>query len=62
LWHVDPLLGNNHEISIYAMVVTKQQPINSYRNDVFCAVCAEMLLAVQVSGVSRVELVGELLR
>jgi hypothetical protein len=35
LWHVDPLLGNNCEISSYTMVVTRQQPVNSNRGTMF---------------------------
>jgi hypothetical protein len=39
LWHVDLLLGNDHEISCYTMAITMQQQ----RNSVFCVVRAEML-------------------
>jgi hypothetical protein len=35
LWHVDPLLGNDYEISSYTMAITRQQPINSNRRTVF---------------------------
>jgi hypothetical protein len=54
LWHVDPLLGNDREVCIYATAVTelrfrKQACLHGsswkqqQRNGVFCAVCAEML-------------------
>jgi hypothetical protein len=33
--HVDPLLGNDHEISNYTMAVTRQRSINSNRETVF---------------------------
>jgi hypothetical protein len=35
LWHVDPLLGNRHEISDYTTAVTRQRPLNSNRRMVF---------------------------
>jgi hypothetical protein len=35
LWHVDLLLGNNHEISNYAMGVTRQWPVNGNRGTLF---------------------------
>jgi hypothetical protein len=38
MWHIHPLLGNDHEISSYTMARKQQQ-----RNGVFCAVSAEML-------------------
>jgi hypothetical protein len=54
LWHVDPLLGNDRERNSYTTVVTelwlrKQACLHSnnwkqqQRNDIFCAVLAEML-------------------
>jgi hypothetical protein len=35
LWHVDPLLGNDREISNYTTAVTKQRTVNSYIGTVF---------------------------
>jgi hypothetical protein len=35
LSHVDPLLGNDSEISNHTMSVTKQRPINCNRETVF---------------------------
>jgi hypothetical protein len=35
LWHVDPLLGDDHEISNYTTAVTKQLPVNTNRKKVF---------------------------
>jgi hypothetical protein len=43
LWHVDPLLDNDREIRIYTTAVTRQRPVNSNRQTVFCAVSADML-------------------
>jgi hypothetical protein len=34
LWHVDPLLGNDHEISNYTTAVTRQWHGNSDRGKV----------------------------
>jgi hypothetical protein len=42
MWHVNPLLGNDREISDYTTVVTRQRPFNK-RWTVFYAVFAEML-------------------
>jgi hypothetical protein len=35
LWHVDPLLGNDREISNYKTIVTRQGPVNGNREMVF---------------------------
>jgi hypothetical protein len=35
LWHVDPLLGDDHEISNYTTAVTRQLPVNTNREKVF---------------------------
>jgi hypothetical protein len=35
LWHVDPLLGNDSEISYYTTTVTRQRPVKSNRGNVF---------------------------
>jgi hypothetical protein len=35
LWHVDPLLGNDREISNYTTAVTRQRPVNSNRGMMF---------------------------
>jgi hypothetical protein len=35
LWHVDPLLGNDREISNYTTAVTRQRLVNSNRGTVF---------------------------
>jgi hypothetical protein len=35
LWHVDPLLGNDREISKYATAVTRQRSISSNRETEF---------------------------
>jgi hypothetical protein len=35
LWHLDPLLGNDREISNYTTAVTRQRPVNSNRGTVF---------------------------
>jgi hypothetical protein len=48
LWHVDPLLGNDSEISKYTQIFANKRVSTatigySNRNDVFCAVRAEML-------------------
>jgi hypothetical protein len=44
LWHVDLLLGNDHEISKYTTGVNRQQSINNNRGMLFfCAVHAELL-------------------
>jgi hypothetical protein len=59
LWHVDPLLGNDYEISKYTTAVTNQQLckqacfhgnnwIQQQRNGVFCAIRAEVLQARHV--------------
>jgi hypothetical protein len=34
MWHVDPLLGNDHKISNYTTAVTRQQPVNNNRGTV----------------------------
>jgi hypothetical protein len=41
MWPVDPLLGNDREISNYTTAVTRQRPVES--NRVFCAILVEML-------------------
>jgi hypothetical protein len=54
MWHVDPLLGNDCEISSYKTAGTKywirkqacshgNNWTQQQRNGVFCALCAEML-------------------
>jgi hypothetical protein len=35
LWHLDPLLGNDREISNYTTAVTRQQPVSSNRGTMF---------------------------
>jgi hypothetical protein len=35
LWHVDPLLGNDREISNHTTTFTRQGPVNSNRENVF---------------------------
>jgi hypothetical protein len=35
LWYVDPLLGNDRDLSSYTTAVTRQQPVNSNRGTVF---------------------------
>jgi hypothetical protein len=52
MWHVDPMLDNNHETNNKATSRKQQQ-----RNGVFCAVHDEVISS-PVSD-SRVELVGE---
>jgi hypothetical protein len=34
IWHVEPLLANDREISNYTTAVTRQQPVNSNRGTV----------------------------
>jgi hypothetical protein len=65
MWHGDLLLGNNHEISNYAMTVTRQWPVNSNRGMVFSVQSAQRCykqdkLVNQLSGESVSEPVGEL--
>jgi hypothetical protein len=44
LWHIDPLLGNDHEISNHTMTVTRQWPVNSNRGKVFlCGPCRDVI-------------------
>jgi hypothetical protein len=44
LWHVDPSLGNDREISNYTMAVTRQQSINSNRRTGFlCGPCRDVI-------------------
>jgi hypothetical protein len=35
VWHVDPMLGNDREISSYTTTVTRQLPVNRNRGTVF---------------------------
>jgi hypothetical protein len=35
VWHVDPLLGKDHETNNKTTVVTKQRPVNSNRGIAF---------------------------
>jgi hypothetical protein len=35
MWHDDPLLGNDREISNYATAVTRQRPVKCNRGKVF---------------------------
>jgi hypothetical protein len=43
LWNVDPLPGNDQEISNRTTAVTRQWIVSSNRGQVFSAVSAEML-------------------
>jgi hypothetical protein len=35
MWHIDPLLGNDREISTYTRDVTRHRPVNNDRRTVF---------------------------
>jgi hypothetical protein len=53
LWHVDPLLGNDREISNGTTAISmyghrKQARLHCNRNGVFCSVRVEVLQAGQV--------------
>jgi hypothetical protein len=60
LWHVDLLLGNDHEISNYTTTVTRQWPVNSDRGKVFSVwsvpKCYTQKLGVELLHFSRCEL------
>jgi hypothetical protein len=43
LWHINPLLGNNREISKYTSTTMLAQQLETATEGVFCAVRAEML-------------------
>jgi hypothetical protein len=38
-WYVNPLLGNDREISNYTTAVTRQRPVNSNRRKMFSVRC-----------------------
>jgi hypothetical protein len=43
LWQVNPLLGNDHEISNYATTVAMFRPVSEQKNYVFYAVLTEVI-------------------
>jgi hypothetical protein len=43
LWHVDPLLGNDCEISNYTTAVTRQRSLNSNRKCFLCGPCRDVI-------------------
>jgi hypothetical protein len=42
LWHIDPLLGNDHETNNYTAVVTRKEHVNSNRKIVLSALSADV--------------------
>jgi hypothetical protein len=43
-WYVDPLLGNDQEISNYTTAVTRQRSVNSNRGKIFlCGPCRDVI-------------------
>jgi hypothetical protein len=60
LWHVDPLLGNDREISKYTAAVTRKRPVNSNRGMVFSVRSLPRCYKQDKLGVEFTELVGDL--